>query len=129
MAAAVQQLSPVDTSLVSNPNYGSMTEYLITGTYYVVDNRAQIVYEFELNTPGNALTNTNGSYASFQAYLASQAPITVIPNPTSYPSSGIQNEQTVLLRGILLGISALAEQQSGGTITIPDLYPIQTQLA
>src|ERR1700730_18160702 len=116
MAAAVVQLSPVDTSLVSNPNYGLMTEYLITGTYYIVDNAAKIVYEFMGNIPGGSLIGTNASYTQFQAYLASQAHISVIPNPTSYPSSGIQNEQTVLLRGILLAMMSLIEQQSGGAI-------------
>lgn len=126
--SAVVQLSPVDTSLTSNPDYGQMTEYLITGTYYIVDNAIKMVYEFTNNTPGNPLQITNASYGQFQAYLASQAPIAVVANPTSYPNTNlIPNEAVVLLRGILL---CLIEQTTEGKHADPtDFYPILQQLA
>jgi hypothetical protein len=129
VANTVIQLIPVDPSLQTNVDYASMAEYIINGTYYVLDNLAQIVYEWSQNTPGpnNTITNTGGSYSQFLAFLASNPPV-VQTNNASYPSATIiAPEQTVLLRGILLALIELAT--SGGQSDPRDYYPLNTALS
>lgn len=129
VANTVIQLMPVDPSLATNPDFASMAEYIINGTYYVLDNLAQIVYEWSNNTPGpnNTINNTGGSYSQFLAFLAANPPV-VQTNTASYPSvSPIAPEQTVLLRGILMALIELAT--SGGQSTPQDYYPLNTALS
>lgn len=137
MATQVIQLIPVDPSLQSNTDFASMAEYIIGGasgtgaggTYYVLDNKAQIVYEWSQNTPGpnNVLINTGGSYTQFLSFLVSNPPI-IVTNTASYPSTPVTaNEQTVLLRGILLATAQLACQ--GALSDISDFYPQNSVLA
>ena len=129
MATSVIQLVPVDPSLAANPDFSSMAEYIITGTYYVVDNAAMIVYVWNENTPGpnNYLVESGGSYAQFQAFLASNPPV-VQANPANYPTpTPSQNEQTVLLRGILMSLISLAT--SGNNYVPGDFYPLNSPLS
>ena len=137
MATQVIQLIPVDPSLQNNPDFASMAEYIIGGatgtgaggTYYVLDNMAQIVYQWSQNTPGpnNTLDNTGGSYSQFLAFLAANPPI-IVTNTASYPSSTpLAPEQTVLLRGILLAVSNLAT--SGNQGDPRDYYPQNSPLS
>lgn len=94
MAIPVTQVSPVDYSLAGVPNYGSMTEFIISGTQYVLDNVAQVVYEFtsgkqgvQASGPGN-LNKTNGSYALFETFLTLN-PVTAVvaPPPPTAPAA------------------------------------------
>jgi len=129
VANTVIQLMPVDPSLQNNPDFASMAEYIINGTYYVLDNLAQIVYEWTENTPGpnNTIVGTGGSYAQFLAFLAANPPV-VQTNPASYPSATvIAPEQTVLLRGMLLALIDIAT--SSGKSTPTDYYPLNTALS
>jgi hypothetical protein len=129
MANTVIQLVPVDPSLQNNPDFGNMQEYIINGTYYVVDNTALIIYVWNQNTPGpnNSLVNTGGSYTQFEAFLAANPP-TVETNTASYPSPTVAApEQTVLLRGILLALINLAT--SGNQSNPIDYYPINQALS
>lgn len=128
MATPVIQLIPVDPSLINNPDFGNMTEYVIPGqagvpgTYYIVDNLAQIVYEFANNTPGNPLINSNASYSQFQAFLAANPPV-VETNTASYPSTVTpQQEYIYLLRGMY---TALVQLATSGNQSVPtDFYPL-----
>lgn len=129
MANTVIQLIPVDPSLQTNPDFGNMQEYLINGTYYVVDNLAQIIYGWNQNTPGpnNSLTNTGGSYAQFEAFLVANPPV-VQTNTANYPSpTVIAPEQTVLLRGILMALASMAT--SGGQAQPTDFYPLNSAIS
>jgi hypothetical protein len=123
MANTVIQLIPVDPSLQNNADFANMQEYIINGTYYVVDNTAQIIYVWNQNTPGpnNTLVNTGGSYSQFEAFLVANPP-TVQTNNASYPSTTVvAPEQTVLLRGILLALMDIAT--SGSQSNNLDYYP------
>lgn len=132
MATPVIQLIPVDPSLQSNPDFGNMTEYVIPGqagtpgTYYIVDNAAQIVYEFAQNIPGNPLINSNASYSQFQAFLAANPP-TVQTNTATYPPVVTpQQEYIYLLRGMLACLMQLA---TSGNQSVPtDFYPLPSVL-
>lgn len=129
MANTVIQLIPVDPSLQGNANFAGYQEYIINGTYYVVDSLAMIVYEWSNNTPGpnNALVNTGGSYSVFQAFIAANPP-TIQTNTASYPSTTApQSEQTVLLRGILMSLISLAT--SGSQAQPQDFYPLNQALS
>ena len=122
MAVPVIQLIPTDPSLASNPNFASMTEYQISGTYYIVDNLAQIVYQFTNNIPGNSIYNAGGSYAQFQAFLLANPP-TIQNNPASYPPVVTpQQEYIYLLRGMLVCLMKLAT--SGSDAVPTDFYPL-----
>jgi hypothetical protein len=137
MAVTVIQLVPVDPSLATNSDFAKMQEYIIGGapgtgaggTYYVVDNNNQTIYEWSNNTPGpaNQLIATGGSYTQFQAFLAANPPV-VVTNTASYPTPVVpQNEQTVLLRGMLLALISLATQ--GGNADTLDFYPQNAALS
>lgn len=80
MATPVTQYTSPDPSLSANPNFGSFTQYLITGTNYITDSKAQVVYEFQPTVPG-VLTNTDGSYTQFLAYLTANPVTSTLPNP------------------------------------------------
>lgn len=86
MATAVTQYSSPDPSLIQNPNFGQFAQYLITGTSYILDNKAQILYEFNPAVPG-VLEATNGSYAQFLSFLAANPVTSVLPNPNGPPGS------------------------------------------
>jgi len=81
----VQYYSP-DPSLSTNAHFGQFIQYLITGTNYIVDQLAQVVYEFNPTVPG-VLTQTAGSYTQFLAYLAANPVTSTIPNPNGPPGS------------------------------------------
>lgn len=132
MATPVIQLIPVDPSLTNNPDFGSMTEYIIPGatgipgTYYISDNSAQIIYEFASNTPGNPLVNSNASYSQFQAFLVANPP-TIQTNTASYPAVvPPQQEYIYLLRGMLVCLMQLAT--SGSQSQPTDFYPLPSVL-
>lgn len=129
MANTVIQLIPVDPSLQSNPDFGAMQEYIINGTYYVVDTAAQIIYLWSQNTPGpnNNLIFSEGSYTQFQAFLVANPP-TIQTNTASYPTVTVAApEQTVLLRGILASLIVLVT--SGGQAEPQDFYPLNQALS
>lgn len=122
LAVPVIQLIPVDPSLQSNPFFGNMTEYVITGTYYIVDNTNQIVYEFANNIPGSTIVNTEASYSGFQTFLAANPPVTQT-NTANYPTTVTpQQEYIYLLRGMLACLMSLAT--SGGQAVPTDFYPL-----
>jgi hypothetical protein len=84
MAVQIQQLS-VDSSLIGFTNYAGFYEYLITGTYYILDTIGQMVYV--LPTPGvGVLQPTGGGYNQFLALLAA-AGITVAPYSPNAPTA------------------------------------------
>lgn len=126
MAVPVIQLVPTDPSLAQNPNFGSMAEYLVSGTYYIIDNLALIVYEFAQNIPGSALINTGASYSQFQAFLIANPPVTQV-NTASYPAVvSPQQEYIYLLRGMLVCLMQLA---TSGSQSVPtDFYPLPSVL-
>jgi hypothetical protein len=126
LAVPVIQLVPTDPSLTSNPDYNSMTEYLISGTYYIIDNAALVVYEFAQNIPGNAIVNTGASYSQFQAFLVANPPITQT-NTASYPVVvAPQQEYIYLLRGMF---TALVQMATSGNQSVPtDFYPLPSVL-
>jgi hypothetical protein len=129
MANTVIQLIPVDPSLATNPDFAGLQEFIINGTYYVADTIAKAVYEWANNTPGpqSALTATNSSYSVFQAFLAANPPV-IQTNTASYPAVIVpQNEQTVLLRGILMALIQLAT--SGNPSDTSDYYPLNAVLS
>lgn len=121
-ATPVIQLIPTDPSLAQNPNFASMTEYQISGTYYIVDNLAMIIYQFTNNIPGNAIFNDGGSYSVFQAFLVANPP-TIVQNTASYPPVVTpQQEYIYLLRGMLVCLTQLA---TSGSQSVPtDFYPL-----
>lgn len=126
MATPVIQLVPTDPSLQNNPDFNSMTEYLISGTYYIVDNSAQVIYEFANNTPGNPIVATGGSYAQFIAFLAANPPV-IQTNTATYPAVvSPQQEYIYLLRGILVACMQMA---TSGNQSVPtDFYPLASVL-
>lgn len=123
VANTVIQLIPVDPSLQNNPDFGGFQEFIINGTYYVLDTIAQVIYEWSNNTPGpnNNLIATGGSWPVFQAFLAAN-PATIQTNTASYPTPTVSApEELVLLRGILLALISLAT--SGSQSNPLDFYP------
>lgn len=80
MATPVTQYSSPDPSLSGLADFQQFVQYLITGTNYIIDNAAQVVYEFNLSQPG-VLKQTNASYAEFQAFLLANPVTSVLPNP------------------------------------------------
>lgn len=129
VANTVIQLIPVDPSLQNNPDFGGMQEYIINGTYYILDTLVQAIYEWSNNTPGpnNNLIATNGNWAQFQAFLQANPPV-VQTNTASYPSPTVAApEQTVLLRGIL---TALISMATSGNQSVPtDFYPLNQAIS
>lgn len=84
MATPVVQYSSPDPSLSQQANFGQFVQYLITGTNYILDNKAQLLYEFNPANLG-VITATGAaggaSYTQFLAYLSANPVTSVLPNP------------------------------------------------
>jgi len=147
MIPVIQYSSP-DPSLSTYPNFGQFIQYLITGTNYILDSKAQLVYLFNPANLG-VLEVSQGSYSEFLQYLLANPVTSVLPNPNGppggsfgfpynflsvppLPSSTIQsvfdNKNFELLEDILLelcsircAVVSLATQ--GGVATEQDFDP------
>lgn len=111
MAIPVVQVSPVDYSLAGVANYGSMTEYQISGSQYVLDNVAQVVYNFNTENgvaPSGlaSLDDTNGSYSLFQTFL-SLNPVTSVVAPPA-PSAPAPASPLGIAANLMAATSPLA---------------------
>jgi len=96
VATNVTQVTPVDTTFVSHANYGNMREFQIPGqsaysesiTTYIIDDTAEVVYEFNFNN--DTLDPTGGDYDAFIAFLAANAvTATVAPPPAATATSAV----------------------------------------
>lgn len=88
MATPVTQYTSPDPSLISFPNFQSFVQYLITGTNYIVDYKAQIVYLFSPANPGVLnQTGPGNDFTTFQAYLLANPVTSTLPNPNG-PAGG-----------------------------------------
>ncbi len=81
MSTPVTQYSSPDPSLYHYPDFGQFTQYLITGTNYIVDSQAQKVFLFTPPVPGQPRPRTFDGERFDGPYPYSDGPRFDFPHP------------------------------------------------